>query len=131
MKKQLNPRYGVKHSRHYKPSVISSFLVSTTEDGQPIKHHSDLYLLLRQNNLQKKIGLEVIQNYIEQLERPSAPRPQLSDEQLLALIEPKEINNITDAYQFARYLQQNHESVSKKYDEYKKAYKEVYESKNE
>lgn len=117
--REYNIAFGAAHSKSYKRPVISSFLTAHDAAGKVIKRHRDLYLLLRQKNLQQKIGLETIRNYVEKMIQPVTPMPNLSDDELFQLIEPKSIDNITDAYQYARYLQSRHNEVKDKYEELK------------
>lgn len=117
--------YGAQHSRKYKPSVVSSFLVDRDDKGRVVKIHSDVHLLLHQENLQKKIGIDAIRNYIDQMHVNATPRPNLTDDELFGLIEPKEINNITDAWKFAKYLQDNSDKVKTAYNDYVAKRKEL------
>lgn len=110
--------YGKQHSRTYKPSVVAPFLVERDDKGRCVKIHSDVHLLLHEQNLQRKIGTDAIRNYIDSLYVNAEPRPALSDDELFGLIEPKEINNITDAWKFAKYLQDNSDKVKSAYKDY-------------
>lgn len=117
---ERNIRYGHDHSKQYKKPIVSDFLSVQNENGEVVKRHRDLYLLLRQKDLQRKIGVEALRSYVENMLQPQTPRPSLSDEQLFQLIEPKSIDNITDAYQYSRYLQSVHGDIKSKYDELQK-----------
>lgn len=119
-----NPYFGHQHSRIYKKTVISDFLESIDKDGECVKVHSDIHLLLRQKKIQDTIGLESLRQYIDKIERPNTgPRPQLSDAELMTLIEPRELNTITDMYQYSRFIQDNEAKMLDKYNQLKEAHK--------
>lgn len=107
--------FGHGHSKKYKRPIISDFLTSKDANGNIIKRHSDLYLLLRQEHLQHAIGVEEIRKYVDNLYQPQATRPTFTDEELFQLIEPKDVNNITDAYNFARFLQSKDDDIRERY----------------
>ena len=113
--------FGISHSKEYKPSVIANYLVDKDSDGNFIKRHSDAFLLLRQKKLQETIGTEAIRAYLDQMRQNAVqsvvPHDNLSDKELFALIEPKEVNNITTAYEFAKYLKDNSDKVKAKHKE--------------
>lgn len=113
--------YGVSHTKSYKPSVISPFLIDKSADGKFLKRHSDAYLLLRQNKLQQTIGAEAIRSYLDQQRAVATssliPHDNLTDDELFQLIEPKDVNNLTTAYEFAQYLEQNSKQVKAKHKE--------------
>ncbi len=113
--------YGISHTKEYKPSVIAPFLIDKDADGKFLKRHSDAYLLLRQNRLQETIGAESIRAYLDQQRAMHGtslvPHDNLSDEELFSLIEPKEVNNLTTAYEFANYLKENGDKVKAKQKE--------------
>lgn len=114
-----NYGYGIGHSRNYKPSVIASLRFDKDDNGRTEQIHSDVYFLLRQENLQRKIGLESVRQYVNQMiakgEVSQIPND-LSDDELFALIPSKELNNMTTAYQMARHLQKHHDEVKGNYE---------------
>lgn len=120
-----NPFFGARHSKMYKPSLVSTFLASYDKNtGECIKVHSDVQLLLRQKALQDTIGLESLKSYIEKLERPNyGARPQLTDDELLSMIEPRSINTITDCYQYSLFIADNEQRFKEKYEQVKNAYR--------
>ena len=114
-------QYGLSHSKRYVPSPIREFLVERDAESNFIKMKSDVHLLLHQKDMQKHIGTSVIQRYIDE-QRQSAmqsliPHENLTDDELFNLIEPKEVNNITTAYEFAKYLQSNSKEFNKRYND--------------
>lgn len=114
---EVNVSYGVGHSKKYRPSIISPVCMDCDEDGKIVHVHSDSYLLLRQEALSKRMGVEAIKSYFDSIRVQSVSSvPDLSDDELFSAIIPKEINNITDAYQYAKYLKDNHSEVKKRYD---------------
>lgn len=130
--------YGSAHSKKLKPSVISPFLREKDENGRVLKVHSDVHLLLRQQNLVQSIGVDAVRQYLGQMLGNQSQTPEnLSDEDLFALIPPKEVNNITTVYEYSQYLKE-HESDFKarydklvdskrKYDDYMSVYKKAFE----
>lgn len=122
MSEKIYVRYGDAHSKHYKKSVLSSHLVSNTKDeeGNVIhtKLYTDLHLLLREKNIHKQIGLDALRSYVESIQLTEKSMPtDLTDEQLFQLIEPRTINNLTDAYQYAKYIEAHSKEIKKRYDE--------------
>lgn len=108
--------YGSIHSRKYKPSAVSPYLNEYDDDGRCIKRHSDVYLLLRQKRLQETIGVDQIRQYINSLYTPTqANMPDMSDEELLELIPPKGVDNLTTAYQYAKYIQKHQDEIKEQY----------------
>lgn len=113
--------YGISHTKEYKPSIIAPFLIDKSKDGKFLKRHSDAFLLLRQNKLQQTIGTDAIRAYLDN-QRAAAiasliPHDNLTDDELFQLIEPKEVNNLTTAYEFAQYLEQNSKQIKAKHKE--------------
>lgn len=115
--------YGTAHSVLYTPSVVSPMLVERDQDDNIVKINSDVHLLVRQKNLHKTIGVESLRAYVDALERTPIERPNLTDDELFQLIEPKDINTLTDAYQYAQYLKSHENDVKERYENLKK-YKE-------
>lgn len=120
-------RYGAKHSIYYTPSVISPILTERDENGDIVKINSDVYFLLRQKNLHQSVGIESIRAYLDSIERQPIERPELTDDELFSLIEPKSINTLTDAYQYARYLESHSDEIKVKYAQLK-AQKKSYDN---
>lgn len=130
--------YGVKHSRRYKPSPLAQFLIERDDNGNMVKLHSDVYLLLHQKNIEKYLGADALRNYINQMISPSYERPDLSDDELMQLIPPKDVNNLTTSYQYCKYLQEHSEMIKQNYknklkenEVYEKMYKKLFNIKDE
>lgn len=115
--------YGVKHSRSYVPSLVTQFLDERDEKGCMLKRHSDIHLLLRQESLQRKIGVDALRRYFDQNMmngNRSGTTDNLTDDQLFELIPLKEVNNLTTAYEWACYLSDNEKELKSRYESYKK-----------
>lgn len=118
---KINVSFGVGHTKRFVPSVLTNFLPLRDENGKVIKIMSDVSLLRHQKDLEKKIGVDSVRRYLEKLDassRVSSPLSSrdLSDDELFSLIEPKEINNLTDSYQYAKYLASRSSEVKDKYN---------------
>lgn len=136
--KKAKIRYGSSHSKKLKDSIISPFLRERDEEGNVIKIHSDVHLLLRQQNIVQTIGVDAVRQYLGQMLGSKSQTPEnLSDEELFALIPPKEVNNLTTVYEYSKYLKE-HETDFKnrydklidskrKYDDYMSVYKKAFE----
>lgn len=136
MENKINPAlvYGAKHTKRYRPSVISSVLCDVDENGNLQALHSDAYFLLRQKNLHEKIGVEAIRTYLDRmgLGASSPDGTNLSDDELIALIPPKDVDNLTDVWKYGRYLQEKGKEILEKakeaharhksYSDYKRKY---------
>lgn len=115
--------YGIRHSRYYVPSVVSPFLDERDKDGKLIKRHNDVHLILRQEKLQRTIGIEALRRHFDSMRmngNTSMSTDALTDDQLFDLIEPKAVNNLTTAYEWANYLQDHHKELQKKHKDYMK-----------
>lgn len=139
-KEKLSPcmTYGSKHTRRYVQSPIAQFLVERDDDGNMIKIHSDVYLLLHQKNIQRHLGVDAIRSYLNSMIVPSSPMPDLSDDELMELIPPKDVNNLTTSYQYCKYLQEHSETIKQNYknklkenEVYEKMYKKLFNIKDE
>ena len=117
---RVNPNYGSEHSKCYQPSEISQFLVEHDEEGNVIRYNNDVRLLLHQKNLHKKIGLDVIRSYVDKLNSNPEPPHDLTDEQLLSMLPPSEIDTFTDAYQYRKYLDEHEQEFKSKYEKMQK-----------
>lgn len=118
--------YGVSHSKRYNPSIVVDYLVERDDETNEVCINSDINLLLRQKTLQRRIGVDLLRDYVNNLEREQSQKHDFSDDELFQLIEPKDVNNITTAYQFAKYLQNNSENIKSKYESFKRE-KETYQ----
>lgn len=120
--KEINLPYGVGHSKFYSKSVIADFLVDRDEDNKIVQINSDVNLLLRQKTIHRKIGIDNLRDYVDNLmiNDKSQGLPEFSDDELFQLIEPKSVNNLTSCYQYAKYLQDHSKEVKAKLDELKK-----------
>lgn len=119
-KKALFVPYGVGHTKHYTKSIVADYLVERSTDSDEIVYRSDVHLLLRQKSIHRKIGLDLLRNYVQGLEQQEIDKHDFTDDELFKLIEPKSINNLTTAYEYARYLQDNSEQVKSRFDKLKK-----------
>lgn len=117
-----NAGYGVAHSRFYKPSIVSRLLGERDSKGEMQVIRTDAYLLLRQNNLEKQIGVESLRRYFDSLRGSFdfVDTSRLSDDELFSLIPPKGVNNLTTAQEYAEFLQAKSEEVISHGKEYVK-----------
>lgn len=119
--KNIVQTYGMKHTRRFKPSVFTHFLSEHDDNNNLVKLHSDVYLLLHQKNIQRHIGVDAIRQYLTSMMCPSREMPDLSDDELMELIPPKDVNNLTTSYQYCKYLQEHSDAIK---DNYKNKIKE-------
>lgn len=120
------PRYGAGHTKYYNKSVVSDFLVEKSNDDLNVVHfNNDIHLLLRQKNIHKVIGTDVLRTYLEELDNGAPHSHKFSDDELFSLIDPKGINTITDCYEFSRYLQEHSDDVNNRYKTLKKNYESL------
>lgn len=115
--------YGLRHTKKYKPSIVTPFLDERDENGNLIKRHSDVYLILRQESLQRSIGIDALRRHFDSSRmngNTSMSTDGLTDDQIFDLIEPKAVNNLTTAYEWANYLKEHEEELKAKRDEYVK-----------
>ncbi len=116
MSKTVEIPYGIGHTEYYQKSVVADFLLDVDEsEERQCKLHNDINLILRQKTLHRQIGLDALRTYVQGLERQQAEQHDFTDEELFSLIEPKFINNMTTAYEYAKYLQENSKDVESRY----------------
>lgn len=128
MKRNIN--YGLSHSKKYKPTIVSEFTCDRDDDGRVLKVHSDVYLLLRQENISKKVGTNAIRDYIDSLVTQPSTTPQLTDDELFSMIEPKYIDNLTDAHKYAKFIEANSKDLQKRYKNLVQRYNSRYNNKS-
>lgn len=104
----------------YKPSVISPVLF-TEVDGM-IKFHSDVNVLLRSKTAVKTLSPDVLRSYVDGIMRnhDSGVPNDMTDEQLFESILPRRLTDMTDVYQFTRYMHDNVEDIKDKISKYNK-----------
>ena len=117
---------GIAHTKRYTKSIVADFLVDKDEENGFTKLHSDVNLLLRQKTIHRKIGLDALRDYVQNLERTETNKHDFTDDELFSMIEPKDINNLTTAYEYAKYLEHQSEAIKEKYKKMKKD-KETYD----
>mgnify|MGYP003303518160 CR=1 FL=1 len=121
-KKYIPNIYGLGHSKFYTKSVVADFLIDRDDDGNVININSDVNLILRQKSIYRKVGVENLRDYVQNLMREDKTRDMrdFSDDELFQLIEPKSINTLTTAYEYAKYLQANSKQVKERYETIRK-----------
>lgn len=111
--------YGADHTRKYTKSVVADFLVQKSNESNAIHICSDVHLLLRQKNIHKVIGRDVLRSYLENLDNGAPHSHSFTDDELFSLIDPKGIGTITDAYEFSKYIQSHSDDLKTRYNELK------------
>lgn len=121
-KKDIPNVYGLGHSKFYTKSVVADFLIDRDDNGNVININSDVNLILRQKSLYRKVGIENLRDYVQNLMHEDKTRDMrdFSDDELFQLIEPKSINNITTAYEYAKYLQAHSKQLKERYEDMRK-----------
>lgn len=121
-KKDIPNVYGLGHSKFYNKSVVADFLVDRDDDGNIININSDVNLILRQKSIYRKVGVENLRDYVQNLMHEDKTRDMrdFSDDELFQLIEPKSINTLTTAYEYAKYLQANSKQLKERYENMRK-----------
>lgn len=114
-------KYGSGHTRRYSKSPLSSFLVQKSSDDIEVVHYcSDVHILLRQKNLHKTIGVDVLRSYFENIDNGAPDSHHFSDDELFDLIDPKGIGTITDAFEFSKFIEKQDADLKKRYQTLKK-----------
>lgn len=113
--------YGADHTKKYVKSVVADFLVEENEDKSEMQIISDINLLLRQKSKHRVVGLDLLRDYVDNLQYKQPVQHNFTDDELFSLIEPKFINNHTTMYEYARYMQEHGKQMKAKYDELVKA----------
>lgn len=126
----LRKTYGLQHSKKYIKSVVADFLVnsSTDDEDKEVKINSDINLLLRQKTIHRSVGIDLLRDYVQNLQRENSEQYNFSDDELFSMIEPREINNLTTMYEYARYMQDNSKQIKSKFEELVKSKEKYYES---
>lgn len=109
-------KYGSGHTRRYSKSPLADFLVQCSTDDIPVVHFcNDVHILLRQKNLHKTIGVDVLRSYFENIDNGSPDSHHFSDDELFSLIDPKGLGTITDAYEFSKYIEKTSVDLKERY----------------
>jgi hypothetical protein len=97
----LNPDFGSSHTKTMQAQPIQACMIDVLDDDSHlVKCRSDIDLLLYDKSIQTKIGADAVRNYIDNLNSSSntgVDTSSFSDSELFSLIDPKDINTITDA----------------------------------
>ena len=107
----------VKHSKSYKPSLVSKLRRTDLPDGS-IKLQSDVALLFNQQRLMKTLGLSSVQDWLSGL-RPSSvgiDMSKFSDAQLMQFIKSRNIQSVGELSAWSNYLNDNAQSVIDEYN---------------
>lgn len=115
--KTFNPHYGAGHSKKYQPQLIEELTISCDCDENVIKKHSDLYLMLRQKQIDSDAKMSILRDYINGMQIREPVDHNLTDEQLHQIVSFRDINTITDAYEYSQFLAKNQHKLR---DGYKK-----------
>ena len=113
----LNPDFGLSHSLQIRKQPILDVSVDELDSSSHlVKFRSDVELLLYDKSLQTKLGADALRYYLDNLNSSdSSDTSKFSDDELFQLIDPKDVNTITDAYEYARYIKQHSEQVKENY----------------
>lgn len=112
--------FGIAHSNFYVKSIVRDYLIDVSSDEEKVcKLHSDINLILRQKTLHREIGIPALRDYVTSLEFVQSDKHDYSDEELLSLIPPRDVNNLTTAFEYTRYLKENEKQMKQRYNELK------------
>ena len=122
-----NVNYGLAHTNLFKAQAIQACQVDTIDsDSHLFKLRSDIDLLLYDKSMQTKIGADSLRNYIDSVNAASSVKSpidtsKLSDEELFSLINPRDVNTITDAFEYARWCKSHDDELRANYKALQKA----------
>lgn len=113
--------FGLAHSNFYVKSIVRDYLFDVSNDDDKVcKLHSDINLILRQKTIHRNIGIPALRDYVQSLEFSQPDQHDFSDEELMQLIPPKDVNNLTTAFEYTRYIKNNEKQMKQNYDDLKK-----------
>lgn len=104
---EMNISYGSAHSKHYKPQLIESLTICHDCDNNAVKKHTDIYLMLRQKALTQESQLTILRDYMSNIQIREIRDQQLTDDQLHSIVNFRDINTITDAFEYSQFLAKN------------------------
>ena len=109
-------KYGSGHTRKYSKSVLADYCVQVSNDDDKVVHYcSDVHILLRQKNLHKTIGIDVLRTYFENIDNGAPDSHHFTDDELFELVDPKGLGTITDAFEFSKYIEKQDADLKKRY----------------
>ena len=112
---EMNVKYGSGHSKKYKRTIVEELCLSCDCDDNVIKRHRDINLILRQKRFESQHAVDALRNYVENLRVHDVVEQTLSDEQLHEIVNFREVNTITDAYEYAQFLKKNQKKLRDAY----------------
>lgn len=116
---EMNISYGSAHSKHYKPQLVESLTICHDCDNNAVKKHTDIYLMLRQKALTQESQLTILRDYMSNIQIREIRDQQLTDEQLHSIVNFRDINTITDAYEYSQFLAKNQNKLRDGYNKIK------------
>lgn len=125
---KYNINYNIDGNISFSPDSIVECQEVRDENGELVRVMSDIEFILHNETHRKyDIPASVLRNYLDNADKinltQSFNHHNFSDEQLVQALIPREINTITDAYQFSKYLSEHHKSIKDKIDAYVKSVK--------
>lgn len=118
-KNTINISYGALHSKKYRKQLIEDLTLCHDCDDNVIKKHSDIYLMLRQKALNTESQMTILRDYMSKIQIREIRDQQLTDDQLHSIVNFRDINTITDAYEYSQFLAKNQNKLRDGYNKLK------------
>ena len=120
---KYNYNYNMDNNIVFTPDIISEMQSLKDNDGNLIRVMSDIEFILHNNSHRKyDVPASVLRDYLDKVQdlnlTQSFNHHKFSDEELIAALIPRDVNTITDAYQFSKYLRDHNETIKNRIDEY-------------
>lgn len=115
-----NPQYFSAITKIASRPVFEELTIIRDDNGDLIRETSDVEYILGMTYNDNATAMEVIRQYLvsNSVVSSSLDVSKLSNEQIMNLIPPRSINTLTDAYQYSKFLEENHKYIEKKAKEY-------------
>lgn len=115
-----NPNYFSSISKFFQRPAFEELMQIRDDEGNLIRETSDVEYILGMTYNDNATAMEVVRQYLvgNSIVSSSLDVSKLTNEQIMNLIPPRSINTLTDAYQYSKFLEQNHKYIEKKAKEY-------------
>lgn len=130
MKMEMNVEFGNKVSKFFKASPVSGIsVVELPENGcRCVKVQSDITLLMQQEKLKDKIGVDAVRAWLDSLgsDKAGFDTSSISDTDLLRFVKPRTLQTGSEMRNWSQYLKDNQDELLRQlksqsyYNDYKK-----------
>lgn len=112
---EMNIEFGNKVSKFFKRTPVSGIsVVELPENGcKCIKIQSDIALLMQQEKLKDKIGIDAVRNWLDSLgsDKAGFDTSSISDADLLRFVKPRTLQTGSEMRNWSEYIKENQDEL--------------------